>query len=310
MTDVSPLDPSVAREYAAGNPPWSADTVRGSDEHRYYEGDPWRSHARALAKWRETPEGKHVKKTADVLVRSGAAAAALGIAGALAAWAWRLDLRYATASLASGIVIALICMTLGRYTMVAAARGVVPEDDEPRQAPKVTSKWLQDPDLQNLITLNRTQMQVYHELATKQATYAARNSRRAMLVGFMLLVTGGVVALQADDDTSKVVAGTLAGLGSLLAGYIGQTFLAAEDRAMKQLNFYFQQPLVTSYMLAAERLTLKLTEAKRDSVLSDVIKQILGAARTAEITTDGTKLSRTNGGRRTAPAGSRVEVPS
>jgi hypothetical protein len=191
--------------------------------------------------------------------------------------------RLAAASVACGVVAVVVCLVLARHAMASVPRDVFLDDEEaPAPQASTPSKWLQDPDLQNLITLNRTQMQVYHELATKQATYASRNSRRAMLVGFALLLVGGVVALRADEEASKVVVGALAGLGSLLAGYIGRTFLKAEDRAMQQLNFYFQQPLVTSYMLAAERLSLKLANSRRDTVLTDVIKQVLGAAQTAE----------------------------
>ena len=221
----------------------------------------------------------------DCFIRGGAAVFVLCVAGASAIWALDLNLRIAAASAVCGLVVLAICLVLARSTILSASQEFFFDDEEepPRQPTRTTSRWLQDPDLQNLITLNRTQMQVYHELATNQATYASRNSRRAMLVGFLLLVTGGVVALRADDQASKVVVGALAALGSLLSGYIGQTFLRAEDRAMERLNFYFQQPLVTSYMLAAERLTLKLADNKRDTILSDVIKQVLGAARTAEV---------------------------
>jgi hypothetical protein len=67
-----------------------------------------------------------------------------------------------------------------------------------------------------------------------------------MIVGFLLLLVGGVVALRATDETSKTVVAGLAAIGSLTSGYVSRTFLKAEDRAMEQLNYYFQQPLVTS----------------------------------------------------------------
>ena len=283
--NVTPLDPELARTYAAGSVRLAYAGV--PDDPRYFPesaAEGRRRRLRAQAKWRESDAYKHASKVQDVLVRVGAGVFALSLAGAFAIWALDLNLRFATASAACGLVVLVVCLILARHTMRSVSGDYVPdEEDAPQQQTKSPSKWLQDPDLQNLITLNRTQMQVYHELATKQATSASRNSRRAMLVGFLLLVVGGVVAIQADDEGSKVVVGALAGLGSLLSGYIGRTFLKAEDRAMQQLNFYFQQPLVTSYMLAAERLTLKLANSRRDTVLTDVIKQVLGAARTAEV---------------------------
>jgi len=149
---------------------------------------------------------------------------------------------------------------------------------------RLPDRWLTDPDLQNLIILNRTQIGVYQDIATGDAKRAARNSQIAMSFGFLILVAGAVVTIVTPDSVAKIVVGVLASLGSVLSGYIGRTFLKAQDQAMYQLNYYFRQPLVTSYMLAAERLTLKLSEnvQVQQNALKDVIKNLLIAAGRAE----------------------------
>ena len=149
---------------------------------------------------------------------------------------------------------------------------------------QLPDRWLTDPDLQNLIILNRTQIGVYQDIATGDAKRAARNSQIAMSFGFLILVAGAAVTIVTPDSVAKIVVGVLASLGSVLSGYIGRTFLKAQDQAMYQLNYYFRQPLVTSYMLAAERLTLKLSEnaQAKQNALKDVIKNLLIAAGRAE----------------------------
>lgn len=147
---------------------------------------------------------------------------------------------------------------------------------------RLPDRWLTDPDLQNLIILNRTQIGVYQDIATGDAKRAARNCQIAMSFGFLILIIGAVTTIRTSDATSKIVVGALASLGSILSGYIGQTFFKAQDQAMKQLNYYFRQPLVTSYLLAAERLTLQLNGNTRESAVKDLIKNILVTAGRAE----------------------------
>jgi hypothetical protein len=160
-----------------------------------------------------------------------------------------------------------------------------PKQREPSESPRVSvpEKWLSDPDLQNLLLVNRTQLNVYQDIATKDAKAASRNSRFAIIIGFLILVVGAVVAVRTPNSTSKIVVGALASLGSVLSGYIGQTFLKAQAQAMKQLNYYFRQPLVASYLLSAERIALKLNDENvTKKALLDVIKNVLLAAGRAE----------------------------
>jgi hypothetical protein len=140
-------------------------------------------------------------------------------------------------------------------------------------------KMLSDISLPNLINLNRQQVTVYHDITTRQAQIAARNSQVAMSIGFLILVAGAIFAIRTNDDTSKLIVGALASIGSIMSGYIGRTFLTAQQRAMEQLYKYWKQPLSTSYLLNAERLAKEVSEVdSRDQMLIDVIAQILNVA--------------------------------
>jgi hypothetical protein len=292
-SQVVSLDPDLARSYAAGSGEVSADYrfdpselyPVGAEETRYYAEQAQRAQ-RAQREWHKSPQFQAAHNNSNWLTRAAIAVLIVTVISAIVTIVLRFSWTISLTVTFCGIILAGGLQGLAAHTMISARAAYVPDTDpgasDIRRPPGPPSPWLTDPDLQSLIVLNRTQMQIYHKLATDQAKYAARNSRRAMIVGFLLLIVGGVVALRATDATSKAVVGALAGIGSLLSGYIGRTFLRAEDRAMDQLNYYFQQPLVTSYMLAAERLTLKLTETKRDNVLTTVVNQVLAAAHASE----------------------------
>lgn len=129
-------------------------------------------------------------------------------------------------------------------------------------------------DLVQLIKANRKQMAAYDVLAQAQAKNAFRNSQIAMAAGLIVLLAGAAVAISAPGVTTKVAAASLTAIGGAVSGFIAQTFLRTYSDAVKQLNFYFQQPLITSYVLTAQRLALELScEEKRDEALDGVIKR-------------------------------------
>jgi hypothetical protein len=172
---------------------------------------------------------------------------------------------------------------LDRYVANAERQDLAERSKVSGKAALVPEKWLSDPDLQNLLLVNRTQLNVYQEIATNDAKAASRNSRFAITIGFLILLAGAAVAIRTPDSTSKIVVGALASLGSVLSGYIGQTFLKAQAQAMRQLNYYFRQPLVASYLLSAERIALKLGDVdSTKKALLDVIKNVLIAANRSE----------------------------
>jgi hypothetical protein len=130
-------------------------------------------------------------------------------------------------------------------------------------------------DLVALIKANRRQMSAYDVLAQAQANTAFRNSQLAMAAGLIVLVGGAIVAIAAPELATKVATASLTAIGGALSGFIARTFLQTYSNAIRQLNFYFQQPLITSYLLTAQRLISELSDGQaRDAALNGVINRI------------------------------------
>jgi hypothetical protein len=128
-------------------------------------------------------------------------------------------------------------------------------------------------------TNNQLLIDRYHQLTTQQAATSYRNSQIAMTAGLALLVAGAVITIRTTSGSAQLVVGALTALGAALSAYLGATFIRTYERALLQMNYYFGQPLVTSYILEAERLSGKLSKTKRDDALSDIINEtLLGAS--------------------------------
>ncbi len=139
-------------------------------------------------------------------------------------------------------------------------------------------------------TNNQLLIDKYHELTTQQAATSYRNSQFAMAVGLILLVVGAVFAVRSTSGSAQLVVGVLTGLGATLSAYLGKTFIHTYERALLQMNYYFGQPLVTSYILEAERLSGKLSKDKRDDALSAIISEtLLGASNASQALSPGTQ---------------------
>jgi type II secretory pathway pseudopilin PulG len=132
--------------------------------------------------------------------------------------------------------------------------------------------------LSSLLRLNRDLMEQYHALSRQQAEDSYFFSKLASFLGLTVLVGGAFVAVLAPDTSTKVAAATLASVGTVLATYIGRTFLHTYQTALVQLNWYFEQPLVNSYLLTAERLCERLDNSRRDPVLQRVIEIVMDCA--------------------------------
>jgi hypothetical protein len=83
----------------------------------------------------------------------------------------------------------------------------------------------------------------------------------------------------------------MAPVGSILAAYLGRTYLLVYERALVQLNQYYSQPLLNSYYLAAERLTADMSFEARDTLLGTVVEQLLAAA--TNMSEESTRISTT-----------------
>jgi hypothetical protein len=130
-------------------------------------------------------------------------------------------------------------------------------------------------------TLNQQSLKKYHDLTQQQAGSSYLIAQVAVLVGLLLLIGAGVVIIKASAPTAQIVVGALAVVGSTLSGYVGATSIRMYNRAQAQMNFYYAQPLVQSYILEAERISNCLSSDRKDSALEKVIEQTLEGAAVA-----------------------------
>jgi hypothetical protein len=66
------------------------------------------------------------------------------------------------------------------------------------------------------------------------------------------------------------------GIGAALCGLVAKNFLEVHGIAQRQLNFYFVEPLVTNYLLNAERI---MEKTKEDQELATQDQEVDQAAR-------------------------------
>ena len=136
--------------------------------------------------------------------------------------------------------------------------------------------------LPNLFGFNRTLMDEYHSITKGQSERSFRYSQIASFVGLFILGGGAVVVFVPVSDLVKIAIAGLAGLGTILSGYISRTFLRSHELSIQQLNNFFRQPLVSNYLLMAERLANGLSAEARSEAQLKIIGQVIEAARRAE----------------------------
>lgn len=156
------------------------------------------------------------------------------------------------------------------------------------------------PSLSLLIETNRQEILRYHGQTRNQANLSFFAGMAAMGVGLLVLVAGGIAIFNTSNVTRIAAATALTAVGSGLSGFIGATFMRAHDRALAQLNFYFQQPVVVSYFLAAERLADGTPERKAD-ILERIIDRSLMTA--SAVSRDAGRFLHHNGQGLSAEAG-------
>lgn len=186
-----------------------------------------------------------------------------------------------TLPVAGGIALALLGFGLLLWANVlrSQARASFYERQEKAAKEGVDSALEQlgdETDLRGLLRLNRRQMEAYEALTRRQAASSYRLSHVALAVGFGVVIAGAIGALSAHEATGKVAAAGLGAIGATISGFIARTYLRIYERTLVQLNHYFEQPLVSSYVLTAERLVDKMSPERRDDALARVIDELLG----------------------------------
>jgi len=129
--------------------------------------------------------------------------------------------------------------------------------------------------------VNQESLNRYQQLTQSQATSSYRVAQTSIFAGLIMLLAGAYYAIRTDDTTAQIIVGGLAAMGSAISGYIGATSIRMYQRAQAQMNFYYAQPLVQSYILQAERLCKLLSKDRRDAAYEKVIDQTLEGASVA-----------------------------
>jgi hypothetical protein len=127
------------------------------------------------------------------------------------------------------------------------------------------------------LSANRDVLNAYQEPVRARARTSYVFAQIATAVGLIVLLAGAVTMLWVNDSSVQLGVAGLTAIGTALSGYIARTFLRVYERAQEQLNFYFREPLVTSYLLTAERLTEKLEGEKRNQVYAEMVGEIVRA---------------------------------
>jgi hypothetical protein len=140
------------------------------------------------------------------------------------------------------------------------------------------------PDFPTLLDFNVRQMRVYQDLSTGQARSSYRRSQAAFGVGLALIAAAVLLAFIGNDTATKIAASGAAGLGGGLSAYISRTYLKVYERTLDQLNFYYRQPLVNSYLLTAERLIMySMPHGQRDAAFERLLDEVLRSARSLDL---------------------------
>ena len=183
-----------------------------------------------------------------------------------------------------GMPVLALGLGLASYARWRIARGAfLDRKDEARQADLRVARddVVPEPEseLVRLVNANRALLDEYQRPVRAQARTSYVYSQVAILVGLIVLVAGAMIALLATESAARLAVAGLAGIGTALAGYVARTFLRVYERAQEQLNYYFREPLITSYLLTAERLAEKLDGERQHEVYAEMAGEIVRAVR-------------------------------
>lgn len=120
-------------------------------------------------------------------------------------------------------------------------------------------------DLLGMIQANRKQMDAYDAQARAQGSTSHWISMVAMIVGLGIVAAGLWIAVAADQTATKYSAAIVAAVGTATGGYIARTFIRLNSAVQDQVRYYFEQPLVQSYLLTAERAIALMPEEERSN---------------------------------------------
>jgi hypothetical protein len=159
-----------------------------------------------------------------------------------------------------GAIAILLIFSIPIAPMIAWSRARMrfDEDTASDAVEHALKRAIDSRDLGDLAIFNHRQVEAYQTIARSQARRSYGSSQVAAGVGLLILVIGSINVLWTSNSGARVPVTVLTGLGAAIAGYVGKTYLDTYRLTIDQMHWYYGQPLVSSYMLAAERLAEKI----------------------------------------------------
>ena len=232
-------------------------------------------------KFEETEEFSKAKRTQWTTRIVSVVLSFIGVIGAFAFYVWLQELWTSVLLGVFFVYFAGLAWLLSN-SYVKGARKKFNENEELIARASAFSRVVESAhnklSLEHILDLNGVLMTSYHAITKQQAEQSFRSSQRAMLAGLSILLVGVVCSFLPTSVSTKVAVASLAAVGTLISGYISKTFLRAHTNAITQLNRFFQQPVVNSYLLNAERIAANLA-CGRDELLTNIAQESVGAAR-------------------------------
>ena len=142
-------------------------------------------------------------------------------------------------------------------------------------------------DFVSLWSVTQKRLDYYHEIATEQARSSYRKAQTAMTIGFAVILAAAGFAAWSTTVTGAISTGVVGIAGGALGGYIGRTFLKAQEDATTQLRSYFDQPMRFSWLLAAERLVEQVPETERAKLIRRLFVAVVEAKHNSSSTGSG-----------------------
>ncbi len=127
-----------------------------------------------------------------------------------------------------------------------------------------------------LFDLYNKQIERYQTETRARAGWSFFFAIFAMFAGLVLVVWGGRTIIE-SDDWKNVAGGTaISGLGGIISAYITKTFLDIHRLSLSQLNRYFQQPVINTYVLTAQRLSEQIEDKTiQQQIYGKMVDQII-----------------------------------
>ncbi|MFF3084542.1 hypothetical protein ACFVRB_05735 [Streptomyces nojiriensis] len=124
--------------------------------------------------------------------------------------------------------------------------------------------------LSDLFVINRRQLDEYHTISVHEQRMAFRNAQVAAAIGFIMLIIGVALSFRQQDPSARYTTAGLAGLGSLLSGFIAGVFFKSYTDTTRELRHYYGEPFRTGQILMAERLA----DIGKDEASVDEVKKL------------------------------------